>query len=318
MSKRKHTVDNYSANLRIGFVKRTFTFLSLYLFWFIRRKPTRAFLLKNFFATKSYNISASEKRCLKTGKRFDISVNDQKVAYWKWGSGPVVLFSHGWNGRGIQFYLFFNKLIEKGFSVIAFDGPAHGESEGKTCSYFQMTDSVRALIKHISSENIQGIIGHSFGASAIINALSKDNLQIPVVLIAPAIKLKEMLKKTIQFHGVPNIIFKSLIGEYEKKFGYHFHNDNPYNLLKTFKLNAILLHDIEDKTTPFSISQETAELYESIDLIKTDGLGHIRILRDDGVINEAISYLSDFNLKIESELNSVPKIKNREQIFRTE
>jgi len=314
MKKRKNNVDNYSANLRIGFVKRAFTFLSLYLFWFIRRKPTRAFLLKQFFATKSYKISESEKRYLKTGKRFDISVNKQKVAYWKWGSGPVVLFSHGWNGRGIQFYSFFDKLIKNGYSVIAFDGPAHGESEGKTCSYFQMTDSVRALVNHISPENVQGIVGHSFGASATINALSKENIQIPVVLIAPAIKLKEMLEKTIQFHGVPNIIYKSLIGEYEKKFGYHFHNDNPYNLLKTFKLNALILHDFEDQTTPFSISKETAELYEFIDLIKTEGLGHIRILRDDGIINEAISYLNDFN----SDLKDMHNIKNKEQIIRTE
>ena len=181
-----------------------------------------------------------------------------------------------------------------------------------------MTDSVRALINHISHENIQGIVGHSFGASATINALSKDKFQIPVVFIAPAIKLKEMLQKTIQNHGVPKIIFKSLISEYEKKFGYNLHNDNPYNLLKTFKLNALILHDIEDQTTPFSTSQETAILYESIDLIKTEGLGHIRILRDDVIIDKTIAYLIDSNLKNDSEINGEHNIKNREQILRNE
>jgi len=313
MSKRKNKVDNYSRYFRIGFVKRTITFLSLYSLWFIRRKSTRAFLFKQFFAPKSYKISESEKQYLKDGRRFEIIVNEQKVVYWKWGAGPIVIFSHGWNGRGIQFNHFFDKLVKNDFTVVAFDGPGHGESEGKTCSYFQMTDTIRAFVKHFSLENIQGIVGHSFGASAIINALSKEKLQLPVVLIAPAIKLKEMLEKTIQMHGVPNIIFKSLIAEYEKKYGYHFINDNPHNLLKSLKLNALILHDFGDQTTPFSISQETATLYEYIDLIKTEGLGHIRILKDDAVIDKTIAYLNTFN----SDLNGVNNIKNKESVIHT-
>jgi len=309
MSSRKQNVDKYSSGIQISTLKRMLNYISLYVLWLVRRKPLRQLLFKHFFTPKSYKLAETEIQYLNKGERFEIPVNDQKVIYWKWGTGPVILFSHGWNGRGIQFYHFFDKLIKNGFSIVAFDGPGHGESECKTCSYFQMTDTVRALISHLNPKNMVGLVGHSFGASAIINAASKENLKIPAVLIAPAIKLKEMLEKTIRIHGVPNIIYKSLIGEYEKKYGYHFHNDNPYNLLKTFNINALILHDSDDQTTPFSISQETAKLYKSIDLIKTDGLGHIRILRDDGVINEAISYLRDSNL------NGVHNIRNRNKSF---
>jgi pimeloyl-ACP methyl ester carboxylesterase len=255
---------------------------------------------------------------MQSGQQFEITVNDQKLVCWKWGAGPAVIFAHGWNGRGIQFYPFFDKLIKKGFSVVTFDGPGHGESEGKTSSYFQMTDAVRALINHLSPDKIQGIVGHSFGASATINSLSKEKIQIPVVLIAPAIKLKEMLQKTIQIHGVPNIIFKSLITEYEKKYGYHFHNDNPYNLLKTFNLNALILHDSEDPVTPFSVSQKSANLYDSINFTATNGLGHIRILKDDAVINKTIAYLNTFNSENDSDLNGSNKIKNKEFIIHSD
>jgi len=313
MSPKKNKPDNYSTNVRVGFLKRILTFVSLYILWFIRRKPTRKLLFKHFFTPKSYKISQSEKLNLQKGQRSEITVNDQKVVYWQWGSGPIVLFSHGWNGRGIQFLPFFDKLIEKGFSVVAFDGPAHGESEGKTCSYFQMSDTVRALINHFSKDKIHGLIGHSFGASAIINALHKENLQIPAVLIAPAIKLRQMLQKTIKFHGVPLLIFNSLINEYERKYGYHFINDNPYNILKSFQPEALILHDSEDNVTLCSVSREVANLYKSIHLITTDGLGHIRILKDEDVIEKAIDYLSSFNS--DNNLSVVDDVSNNQSFF---
>ena len=314
MKTEKKRVDNYSANFRISKTKRIFNFLSLYLFWYIRRKTLRQFLLKQFFAPKSYKISESEKQYLKNGHRFEILVNDQKVVYWKWGSGPAVIFAHGWNGRGIQFYHFFDKMIDNGFSVIAFDGPGHGESEGKTSSYFQMTDTVRALINHLLPQNIHGIVGHSFGASATINALSKEKIDIPVVLIAPAIKLAQFMKKTIQIHGVPTIIFNSMVTDYEKKFGYNFQDDNPYNLLKTFKLNALIFHDSEDPVTPFSVSQKSADLYESIIFEATNGLGHIRILKNEQVIEKAINYLKGFKTNNVNSINNDNIFKNNKLI----
>lgn len=311
MSTKNKKVDNYSTNVRVSLLKRIITFISLYILWHICRNSLTKYLLKQFFRAKSYPISEKEKQVLQRGQRLEIKVNNQTVVYWKWGSGPVVIFAHGWNGRGIQFYRFFEKFINNGFSVIAFDGPGHGESEGKTSSYFQMTDTVRALIKHCKPDPIAGIVGHSFGASATINALSKEKLDVPVVLIAPAIKLKELLQKIIKTHGVPTLIFKSLVSDYEKKFGYNFEKDNPFNLLKTFKLNALILHDSEDPVTSSALSREIANLYDSINLITTDDLGHNRILKDDLVIEKSFNYLSNFgshksdSIKIAREVETV-------------
>ena len=119
MSHRKKKVDNYSTNVRVGVVKRWITFFSLYLLWYMRRKMIRRFLFKQFFTPKSYSISKSENQYLKSGQRFEILINEQKVVYWKWGSGPVVIFAHGWNGRGIQFYHFF-PLMKHTILVVSF------------------------------------------------------------------------------------------------------------------------------------------------------------------------------------------------------
>ncbi len=315
MSLKKNKVENYSTNVRVSDLKRILTFISLYLLWFIRRKSLRRFLLKQFFRPKSYKISHTEKQYLHKGSRFEIIVNNQKVVCWKWGAGPVVIFAHGWNGRGIQFYSFFNKIINNGCSVVTFDGPGHGESEGKTSSYFQMTDTVRALINFCLPEKIFGIVGHSFGASATINALSKENQQIPVVLIAPAIKLRELLEKTFWTHGIPLRISNSMIADYEKKYGYNFENDNPFNLLNTYNLDALILHDSEDSVTPYSESRTAANLYNSINLFMTDGLGHVRILRDDLVIDKAIKYLNSFIPENISSSKSVDELKTMKPLI---
>lgn len=295
MSYKKNKTHKYSTNVRVASEKRILTFISLYLLWYIRRNALKKYLLKQFFSAKSYPISESEMQILQRGERFEIEVNEKPVVCWKWGVGPVVIFAHGWNGRGIQFHRFFDSFINRGFSVVAFDGPGHGESEGKTSSYFQMTDTVRTLIDHYKQENIAGIVGHSFGASAIINALSKEKISIPVVLISPAIKLREFMQKTMQIHGIPNAIFYAIVADYEKEYGYNFKKDNPFNLLKTFELTALILHDSEDPVTPSVISQEAANQYDSINLITTDGLGHVRILNDEMVIEKSFNYLSRFN-----------------------
>lgn len=290
--KKNNNTNNYSTNVRVNILKRYFTFISMYLSWYIFRPALKRFIRKQFFAPRSYQISETEKQYLEQGERFEIIVHDQKVQCWKWGKGPSIIFAHGWNGRGVQFCQFFNEVIKNGYSVIAFDGPAHGESEGKTSSYFQMTDTVRALIIYLQPENVFGLVGHSFGASAIINTLSKEHYQIPAVLIAPALKLKELLDRTFYTVGLPKSILKSLITDYEEKFSYNLKKDNPINLLKTFSLKALIVHDSEDLVTPFTESEEIADLYDSIELFRTDGLGHKRVLTKKSVINKTIDYLN--------------------------
>ena len=115
------------------------------------------FIKQHFFAPKSYPISDQEKQLLKSSIAFELSLHQKSLKCWRWGEGPYIIFAHGWNGHGSQFILFIEQLIETGHSVITFDGPGHGQSEGKSSSYFQMTDAIRTLIKHIGQENISGM-----------------------------------------------------------------------------------------------------------------------------------------------------------------
>lgn len=291
MADKYRDLQNTGANFHVNRLKKSFTYLVVYLFWIINPLLVKRFVLKEFFAPRLYKTSDNENQLLKEAKSFRIMVNDKYISCWKWGNGPTIIYAHGWNGRGIQFYPFIKESLARGYSVIAFDGPGHGESDGNTSSYFEMTDTVRAVLNYCGQDDVVAIVGHSFGASAIINALSKDKHDLRVVLIAPALGIKEMLDIAFLMHGVPRDIYRKLIGEYEERFGYNLESDNPKSLLNEYQLQALIIHDTQDKVTPFEESESVSAKFHSIDLFATTGLGHKRVLSDRNVMSEMFRYI---------------------------
>ncbi len=279
------------ANIRVNIFKKSITFFITNLLWIINPLLVKKYVLRGFFAPRMYMASDTEKELLQEAEASRIMVNDQYISCWKWGSGPAIVYVHGWNGRGIQFYPFIKESLARGYAVIAFDGPGHGESDGDTSSYFQMTDTVRALLNQYSKDEIVAVVGHSFGAAAIINALHKDKHRLPAILIAPALGIREMLNLAFQIHGVPKNIHQQLIYEYETRYGYNLKTDNPKSLLNEYQLKALIIHDKQDKVTPFEESESASAKFAAIDLFATTGLGHKRVLSDRNVMNEVFKYI---------------------------
>ncbi len=191
---------------------------------------------------------------------------------------------------------FFKTLIDAGYSVIAYDAPAHGDSDGQVTNYFELSDTVRAFFDPSLGFNIQGVIGYSIGASAVINCISKEKPSIDTVLIAPALKLKELLFNAFNHHGVPKIVYQSLVAELERYYGYDVHQDNPYDLAKAITSKMLIVHDKDDRTIPYMDSKILSEKTDNVDLHTTKGLGHKLILRDKAVVDFITGYI--FNGKL--------------------
>jgi pimeloyl-ACP methyl ester carboxylesterase len=245
-----------------------------------------------FFTPTIHKITPPEKHYLDKARGFDLILHNKLVKCWKWGEGPAILLAHGWNGRGVQLHPFIEPLIEKGYSVITYDAPGHGESQGKTSSYFEFTDTIRTLLTQNNNYGIQGIIAHSLGASATVNSIAKEGCPIQAVLIAPALRLKEILHGFFDDVGIPEPIYQELIGEYENEFGYNMHEDNPGNLLKQITSEILIVHDRDDRTIPYVDSEEISDRFQNINLYTTGGLGHKRILTDAAVVDFITNYFS--------------------------
>jgi hypothetical protein len=296
MTKKCDQIKLQSKNVRYIKAKQKGVHAFLIALWYLAPNITKNVILNRFFKPKSYALTPLETRFLENSTPFNMHVHDKEIQCWKWGTGPAILFVHGWNGRGINFAYFFKSFIDAGYSVITYDAPAHGKSEGHVTNYFELSDTVRSFLDPSQGFNIQNIIAYSMGASAAINCISKDKPSVDVVLIAPALKLKEILFSAFNYHGVPKSIYRILIAEMEKNYGYDVHQDNPYLLAKTIPSKMLIVHDKEDPTIPYIDSKILSEKKDNVLLHTTDGLGHKRILKDNAVIEVITSYI--FNRQI--------------------
>jgi hypothetical protein len=291
-----------STNVRYKKAKQRGAHFLLKELWRFAPNVTKDFLFKRFFKPMSYPLTPFERQYLENGTSFHINVHEKKVRCWKWGRGPEILFVHGWNGRGVNLAYFFKALIDAGYSVITYDAPAHGESDGQFTNYFELTDTVRAFFDPSLGFDIQGIIAYSIGASAAINCISKEKLSIDTVLIAPALKLKEILFNHFNHHGVPKTVYQNLISDLERSYGYDLQQDNPYDLAKTIAAKMLIVHDKDDRTIPYMDSKIISENKDNVDLHTTEGLGHKRILGDKAVVDFITSYIFNGQLRSDEEL----------------
>jgi predicted alpha/beta-fold hydrolase len=284
-----------STNVRNKEYMKKFFSLLVEVSWKIWPVVTEKIVLRLFFSPVEYKLNAAEKRLLQQGDIFFIKVRNKKIQCWRWGEGPLVILAHGWNGRGIQFQPLIEALIDSGFSVVTYDAPGHGESEGKTSNYFEFSDAVRSLWHTVDKNNVQAVIGHSLGACALLNFISKENYHRQTILIAPALKLREMLFQTFEIHGVPKIVYQNLVQNLESLHGYSIFSDNPSQLIKQIHTDLVVFHDKNDKAVPYADMKHVAEVSNNIHLNTTTGLGHKRILFDRKVIQTIVRNVREKN-----------------------
>lgn len=290
MTKAYFNAQNGSTNVRfIGFKQ---ALLRLAQHW--APVMTQRLMIRLFSTPRAYKIDASEAAHLARGRAFDVPVNGHRIKAWKWGRGPGVLMMHGWNGRGIQFQAFIEPLAAAGYTAIAVDGPAHGESEGRHTNFFDFSDTARTFLAPDTGLDIRAVIGHSFGAAALINALEKDRHILPAFLVSPVLRLRELLFKAARQFGVPDAITANMIAAYEARYGYNLEQDNPVRLLQRIEAPILIAHDADDRTIFIHDAEQVSRQYDTIELLATRGLGHRRILSDPAVIEAGLNHIGSF------------------------
>lgn len=286
-------LDTNSTNVRNKNMKQRATGWLLNFLRALAPGWTRKMTLRLFFSPRSYRTNVRENEMLAKGRPFRLQVHNNTLQGWSWGTGPGVLLVHGWNGRGIQFQRFIEPLVSAGYRAIVIDGPAHGASTGRVTSYFEFTDTVRTLLANDRQFRIEGIIAHSFGAAAAINALVKEQDKIKLVCLAPVLKLQELLYRAFDQFGIPQQLYLSLVREFEDQYGYRLSEDNPHRLLKNLPVSTLMVHDEDDRTAPHGDTLAAARYHDHIDLWTTTGLGHSGLLRDAGVVDRCVTYLKN-------------------------
>jgi len=282
-----------STNVRISDPFFRFMYAILRIGQWVYPRGTANFVRRKFFTPITKPAGKSQMHWIHRATQYNVQSRGKRVSTWKIGDGPTILFVHGWNGRGVQFHHFFQPALDAGYALVFFDAPAHGISEGEMTNYLEVTASLDAIFNHEIGKDIAGVVAHSMGASVIINHLSRYQQNIPLVLIAPALRLMELLFASFEIHGVPKKTYLKLVHEVEDTFQIPLETQNPIDLIYKIKNKILIIHDKDDRITPIGPSQNVTSDLANIELIRTEGYGHTQLLRKDLVISQAIQFIHD-------------------------
>lgn len=254
---------------------------------------TETLVKRSFFAPAKPPVGARNRKFLTSGRRFQFHVHGKAIQGWQWGRGPGILFVHGWNSRGIHFSRFFKTLMDNGYRIVTYDAPAHGESQGRQTNFFEMTDTVAAFFKQAMVPDIKGIVAHSLGAAAVINHLADRETDIETVLLAPALQPGKLLRRAFRQHGIPRPVSEKLITDLERQYGYSLLRHSPHRLARRITSRVLVIHDRDDRTTPYAESRKVSEDSNQMVLHTTTGLGHKRLLNDPEIVELVQAYLME-------------------------
>ncbi len=129
-----------------------------------------------------------QEQLLDEAEKFSIRVYDEHFAKgdlnvngFKWGNGKyTVLLTHGWGSKAADFFEMINALRALDLTVISFDAPGNGSSEGNLSNLLLYAAGVKGVVDKFGMPDIS--IGHSLGAMANVVGL-KDTP--PSLLISP-------------------------------------------------------------------------------------------------------------------------------------
>lgn len=227
-------------------------------------------------------------------ERRELTVVDSKIPFYRWGEGPLVVLMHGWSGSGTQFRYFVPPLVAAGFSVVGFDAPGHGGNPGRQSDLLRFSGSLCAVQQGFGP--VFCVIAHSFGGMATCYAQRHGLDAARLVLIAPQLDVNGIFETFRELlHMGPKLAerFRERISERMLALGVPdpWSEFEPSSLLAIPGLRGMLVYDEDDPEIALSQFERFASLWSGSLLHKTRGLGHNRILRDDGVITAIVDYL---------------------------
>jgi pimeloyl-ACP methyl ester carboxylesterase len=240
-----------------------------------------------FLTPPRYAAPAREREVLAHGRALTVRVGEHRLATWTWGSGPRILLVHGWGGRGGQMGAFVEPLVSEGFSVTAFDLPAHGLSDGRTATIPEMATALGGVLDAMGP--IAGIVAHSGGGAvsawAVRRALLGGFVDLPraIALVAPAAKLRVYLERFMDTCGLSTRARTQLERRLEARVGVPPEALDLTRFARELPLAALVVHDQDDAEIPWADGAAIAAAWPAAELVTTRGLGHRRILRDQAV-----------------------------------
>ncbi|WGH76663.1 alpha/beta hydrolase [Tenacibaculum tangerinum] len=247
---------------------------------------------KIFTTPVNFTIPKRERVLLESAQKTTLHIPaiSRDIKVLSYGYAPKkVLWVHGWAGRSTQHYLIADKLLEKGYMVISFDGPAHGESSGKTTHLLEFLATIAELNKQFGP--FEAAIGHSFGGVCLYNAIPEGFAVNKLVTVGAADTLSDViLNFTKNLHVKPRIAYK-MKRLFDKQWQRDIDTHASSYKAKSISIPTLVVHDSSDGDVAVSCALAIRQNLVNGKLLITEGLGHTKILRNAKVASKIVDFI---------------------------
>jgi pimeloyl-ACP methyl ester carboxylesterase len=237
----------------------------------------------------------------KNAEALQFTLNNKTVKGHRWNHPPTgpcgqqkkALILHGFSSSAHKFDRYVAPLIKKGYEVLSFDAPAHGDSEGTTTNAVEYSDMIKKVMELYGP--INSFIAHSFGGIAL--SLAMENIphdeQTKIVFIAPATETTSAVDGAFAMLDIKD---KAVRKEFDQLiFEMSGHNTEWFSIrraVNNIPAQILWIHDEDDDITPLSDALKVkADNHSNINFVITKGLGHRKIYHDAEVKKAIINFM---------------------------
>ncbi len=231
------------------------------------------------------------------GRRITVSMHGRAVAAEIWGDGPAVYLMHGWGGSRGWFEKFIPALMKAGHRVVALDAPSHGGSApGVHGRRRAVAAEFAAALEGVVSEcgPAYGIVGYSLGGAAaalvVLDGVPADR----VALVAPMVSPLAFAGTFGRVLGLGERVQAGMLERVERRNGRPM-SDLDLAARATTRSDLpplLVVHDQDDQVVDLAGAEAITKAWPRAELLRTEGLGHQRILRDPEVVRQVVRFLA--------------------------
>lgn len=246
-----------------------------------------------FFSPSQYEVKSADQAILERGTNYRVPFEGGELAVTTWGSaGPTILLMHGWGGSRAQMTGFVDPLLSAGYRLVAYDQPAHGESDGKLTNLLEIAPTMDIVAKQ--DGNFDTIIAHSFGTLITSYALVQRKFPPPAKLVyfGAFNQLLDSLPRFQAISGLPDEIIQGFRIMLNENFGEGVLEEIVHEkLAPQINIPALMFHDTADNVTPVEDSRAIARAWKNARFIETEGLGHRGALQSKEIHEQVLEFL---------------------------
>jgi pimeloyl-ACP methyl ester carboxylesterase len=257
-------------------------------------------LVRLLFTPKKRPLKPAHVECMNNAEKFTFEVEEfgnpgktLKLSCYSWGKGDkAVLLVHGWDARAMDYYKMIPALVEAGYWVFAFDGPAHGFSEGERSHLIDFKQVIYRL--SVQQGTPYAIIGHSMGGAAAAYMLMDHDLEIEklITIAIPTIS-KRFFEEMFAIMKVPVRMQRAFFKGYIEELGEPIENYNLIERKERIKAkDFLMIYDEHDEIVPPKDVKDFLQRHPEIKTVNAKDAGHYGIIKNKQVIKEVIDFLN--------------------------